>query len=219
MRESVQPYVTELETKSKPNRDATRLWEAFHEDPTTTYEQITRELYETEPERAEAILAAMRGETPELDYEDDFPGEIPTDNLTPEQRAFIEEGIQAREQSQYDALLADVEATLTNPEAPEGPVPFDKDIFQHQLVMADGDAEEAMVRYRAYVDKAKQAFGLNLPAPGSLGVTPAPQAPPTINSTTQTNAVTPPQEPNYDGDVSKAIDDMFTTEPPPSVPS
>jgi len=224
MRSTVQPYVTDLETKSKPDRDATRLWESFHEDPISTYEGITRELWENDPERAEAIIAASRGQVADdlyTDDDEDTPAPAPDDNLTTEQRQFIEEGIQAREQKQYEEFLGNIESKITSadPEVnPDGAVPFDKEIFQHQLVMADGNAEEATSRYRAYVEKSKQAFGLNLPAPGSLSTTPDPP-PPTINSTSQAGAVTPPQQKDYKGDVSAAIDDMFTEDPPPTVPS
>jgi len=222
MRETVQPYVEKLETASKPNREATRLWEEFHKDPHNTFAQVTREIHSDRPELAEQIIALANGEElPEPDMPD-VPDDVePDDGLTAEQRGFIEEGIRSKELTQYNELLSGVEKELSDPEREGGPVIYRKPQFEHMLVMAEGNLEQAKEMYVAWVDDAKQTFGLNIPAPGSLSLTPeTPAPPPTIGSgTAPGGGITPPQEPSRGGDINSAIDDMFTSTPPPSVGS
>ena len=220
LRSKIQPYITKLEQESAPDRNAARLWDAFHSDPIATYEQVTREIYGEE--EADRIMSAVRNQVDEEDLSDvDIDDElsdvsdedtINMDKLPPEVREFVEEGLREKERQQYDALLSDVEKEMA---AMDPPVPFKSTQFEPYLIAYDGDLDAAKAAYVEWVNEARQTFGLNLPKPGEL------QPPPTIGSDTQSaGGGAPPQQETY-ASFDDAIDSFFAEQkqPPPTMGS
>lgn len=203
LRSKVQPYVTQLEQQSAPNRDANRLWESFHEDPLATYEQVTREVLDEE--RAERIAAILRGEEPDEDdgygdWDDDEDEDEGTQQYPPE----IQELIEERQRQQYESVLEDVKTKLEE----EG-VPFHRQQFEPYIVAHDGNLDKAVASYREWVGEAKELFGIKVPKPEDI-------PPPAINSDTRAGSVTPPVEESYNS-LDDAVDAFFkeqNTAPP-----
>jgi len=219
LRSKIQPYITKLEQESAPDRNASRLWDAFHSDPIATYEQVTREIYGEE--EAERIMAAVRGQSDDDDLSDididaelgdDDDDTIDMDKLPPEVREYVEEGIREKERQQYEAMLSDVEKEMGELDPP---VPFKSTQFEPYLIAYDGDLEAAKAAYVEWVNEARQTFGLNLPKPGEL------QPPPTIGSDTQAaGGGAPPQQEEFTS-FDDAIDSFFAEQkqPPPTMGS
>lgn len=216
MRAKVQPYVSKLEAESAPNRNAARLWEAFQDDPYTTHEQVTREIY---GDKADAVLRALEGDDAEVevDYSDtDVDDPESSDdtpdlsNLPPDVRDFIESQMEEKQEAEYREALAEIGKSFE-----EKGIPFDPEIYEPHLIAAEGDVDAASESYEKWVTKAKDTFGLKVP---TEGIEREP-APPTLGgSNSSSGGQAPPQEKEY-GSIGEALDDFFAEEssPPPTV--
>jgi hypothetical protein len=211
MREKVQPYVSRLEQESAPDRNASRLWEAFHADPYTTHEQITREIY---GDRADEIIAVINGEeVPESqepassDPVDKPDTADPLAGLPDDVKEFVQEGIEAKREREYLEVLGTVEAELAEKE-----IPFDRELFEPHLIAQEGDLERAKASYSEWVGKAKETFGIQVPTEGIA------KPPPTLGGSNSSGGSAPPQAKEYDS-IGAALDDFFAEEssPPPTV--
>lgn len=208
LRQNVQPYVTQLEQKSAPIRDANRLWESFHEDPAATFEQVAREIHGDEA--AERIIAALNGEVEEEDDEDygelfdDEDDEGSGQEYPPEIQALIEE----RQRQQYEQVLDGVKEQLE-----EDGLPFHRKQFEPYIVAHDGNLDEAITAYREWIGEAKELFGIKVPRPEDI------PPPPAINSETRAGgSLTPPVEETYNS-LDDAVDAFFKEQrtAPPNV--
>lgn len=163
LRGKVQPYVTQLEQKTAPNRDADRLYSNFQEDPQGTYIAVTRELFG--PEAAQrAIDAINRGEDPEeavAEQQAEAGNETPEfqvdyDELPPEVREAVEAVNEQRQEAAFERELARVKED--NPE-----VEFDDELFYPFISAAEGDLDLAAVNYAAWLEKAADKFSPEVP--------------------------------------------------------
>lgn len=231
--EKVQPYVTQLEQKSKPNRDAQRLWEGFEESPVDTSLAVIGELYGADirdrfaellqggasPEQA---AAQVETET-QVDVTDTTAAEGDTDkqkitfeDLPPE----VQNAVAAQEQErQREAYYGEVERIKKEhadalPKGEDEQPQLNVDLFHPFVVAAGGDFDAAFEAFSKFTDEAKAEFGLKVP--GTEEVEEA--APTTINSETRDAGQTPPQKEEYP-DLDTAIDAFFDEQkaPPPTV--
>jgi hypothetical protein len=194
LREKVQPYVTQLEQKSKPSQEqeiAISLYDDLRQDPGSTYLAITEELFGEEA--AEAIQQALSSS---FGIEDEPETPTPDTPLDP-RLARVIESFEAREaQEAYDSALTQVK---TQAQA-EG-VPLEDSLFHPFVVSAEGDMSVAYDAYKEFVSQAPQKLGLATEQPA------APEAPPAIGSDIQAPAA-PPTEPSYSS-LDDALDDFF----------
>lgn len=226
--EHVQPYVTRLEQDSRPNRDATRLWEGFAETPVQTYVQVSRELFGDEV--ADRVAATLQGEeggepTPAPDTQTTTPdtqtitppegqtddGPIPFEKLPPN----VQEAVAKQEAEEQRAAYYEEVDRVTKehadalPKNDEGEPQLNVDLFHPFVVAADGDFDQAWASFEQFYTNAKKEWG----APQE-GETP----PPAIDSQTRDASTTPPQEVEYKS-LDEAMDAWFDEQksPPPTV--
>jgi hypothetical protein len=229
---NVQPYVTKLEQESKPERDATLLWEQFHEAPADTLIQVTRELYGDE--RADALAGQLTGEpeAPTAEPEAGNEGNEPTtpetttegikfDDLPPEVKEFIAQGQQNKQREQYYGEIERIANAHAEelPKDEDGKPKLDADVFHPFVIAADGNFDAAYDGFTKWVGQAKETFGINVPdaeavAAAAEGKTP----PPTIDSKTRDSQAPAPVV-KENATLDDALDDMFSelNAPPPTV--
>lgn len=207
LREKVQPYVTNLEQRSKPSPEvelATQLYTDLREDPSSTYLAITEELFGEDG--ALAIQRAL-AESFGVGVEDEPAPTQPSGDLDPRVARAVEhiERQQAREA--YDNALAEIR--VKDPE-------LNEELFHPFVVAADGDVETAYQGYKQWHDQAKSQFGST---GEELDVTPA--APPVIGSDVQTPAAPPVQKTysSFDDAMDDFLADMRGGSAPPVVGS
>lgn len=222
--EHVQPYVTRLEQDSRPNRDATRLWEGFSETPVQTSVQVARELYGDEvADKFAAILQGEQEETPTPDAQTTPPegeqtapegeddGPIPFEKLPPNvQEAVAKQEAEEQRKAYYDEVdRVTAEHKDDLPKDAEGNPKLNVDLFHPFVVAADGDFDQAYEAYAQFYANAKQEWG---------GETQQETPPPAIDSQTRDASATPPQEVTYDS-LDSAMDAFFDEQksPPPTV--
>jgi hypothetical protein len=206
LRETVQPYVTQLEQKSQPSRDAERLWNDFSQDPNNTFHAVAVELYGQEA--ADKLTAAISGEEdPEVTSDtpaDDF--KVDEDELPDNVREAVEFVQSERQQREWDAAFKDIAFD------DEGNQIIDEELFYPFVTAADGDIDQAKDAYLAWQDSAKEKFGINVPNPDDVDTPPKTLDPNGGGATTA-----PPQQKEYK-DIDEAIDDFFAEQSaPPTV--
>ncbi len=227
----IQPYVTQLEQNSKPNRDATRLWEALETAPVDTSVQVVRELFGGDI--ADKFVAIMQGEEPpetqENESEENEENEPTTpskqniafDDLPPEvQNAVAAQQQETQKKAYYDEIeRVKVEHKDDLPTDDEGKPVLDVDLFHPFVVAANGDFDAALEGFVKWTDKAKESFGIQVPENAATEEendenTP----PPAINSETRDSAAKPPTEKTFDS-LDDALDSFFEDQksPPPTV--
>lgn len=208
LRSTVQPYVTQLEQKSVPNRDAQRLWESFAEDAPGTFQAVAAQLY-GEDQAARMIAAINADETdPETPDVQDF--ETPDlDELPQEMRDALE---YVQEKRTNEAWEREFNRVKSKDEFKD--IEIDEELFHPFVAAADGDIDTAGELYKNWYDNAKSKFGLNVP--DDLEV----DDPPPVHNPKRdaAGASTPPQVKEYTS-IDEAIDDFFAENktPPPVV--
>lgn len=195
LREKVQPYVTQLEQRSKPSQEdeiALALYSDLREDPGSTYLAITEELFG--PEAAESIQEALQSA---YGIEDQEPEPQTTDTPLDPRVARVIESFEAREAREaYDAALTQVKT-----QAQTEQVNLNDELFHPFVVSAEGDMQAAYDAYKAWYGQAASVFN------PQTETQEAPQAPPVIGSDTQAPAA-PPTQPSYSS-LDDALDDFF----------
>ncbi len=225
--EKVQPYVTKLEQESKPDRDATVLWEQFHEEPVATTIQVIKELYG--PEKAEAFADILQGSTEEPPTEGDVTkpetNEEPVTNentdtsikfeqLPPE----VQEVIQAQKlEESRKAYYSEIDRIATEhadelPKDDEGKPKLPADTFHPFVVAADGDFDAAYEGFQKWIESARSELGVQQ----ETSTTDTP--PPTIDSRTRDASQRVPEQKKHQT-IDGALDEMFDElkAPPPTV--
>jgi hypothetical protein len=225
----VQPYVTQLEQNSRPNRDATRLWEGFAEEPVNTYIQVSRELYGDDV--ADKVAAILQGGSPQEQTE---PSDTQTtteegDVTPPETEAkgisFDDLPVEVREaisrqqaEEQRKAYYAEIERVTAEhaddlPKDEAGKPKLNVDLFHPFVVASDGDFDRAFEAYNEFYDTAKKEFGIQVPDSEQVDTPPT-----TIDSQTRDASATPPQKVEYES-LDQAIDAFIDEQnaPPPTV--
>lgn len=209
LRGKVQPYVTQLEQSSAPNRDAERLWQDFSTKPTETFGAVAVEIFGQE--EADKMFAALR----ESDATPDSGAGADPDNpefavdeqaLPANVREAVEYVNSQRQEEQFKTALDQVKAD--NPD-----VNIVEELFYPFISAAEGDWDIAVQTYKTWADKAQDAFGgADIPDEINLDNTP----PPTLSPETGTTA--PPQQEKYEN-LDDAMDAWFaeTKGAPPTV--
>lgn len=226
--EKVQPYVTKLEQESKPDRDASLLWEQFHEEPVATTIQVIRELYGEE--KADAFTAILQGENaPEAPESGDVsketeeaPTEEPTDTSikfeqlpTEVQELIQSQKLEESKRAYYSEIDRIREAHKDElPKDDEGNPRLDADMFHPFVVAAEGNFDEAYNGFQNWVKTALKEAGVNTETEETDGNTP----PPTIDSKTRDASAQVPAQPKNQT-LDGAMDEMFEElkAPPPTV--
>jgi hypothetical protein len=226
--EKVQPYVTKLEQESKPDRDATLLWEQFHEEPVSTTIQVIRELYGED--KADAFAAILQGEeteapesgdvTKENEGERTEPSE-PTDTsvkfeqLPPEVQEMIQnqklEESRKAYYSEIDRIKEEHKDEL--PKDDDGNPRLDADTFHPFVVAAEGNFDEAYKGFQSWIDAARREAGLV-----TEEATEGNEPPPVFSSKTRDASSKVPAQPKNQT-IDGALDEMFEElkAPPPTV--
>jgi len=170
--ETVQPYVTKIEQEARPNRDATRLWEGFNENPVATYVQVSRELYGDEV--ADRVAAILQG--------DEAPAEVPSDTATeteqPASEPSEQQGVKfddlpvevreavakQQEEDQRKAYYGEIDRVKADnadslPKDEEGNPELDVDLFHPFVVANNGDFDAAFAAYNEFYARARRSSG------------------------------------------------------------
>jgi len=226
----IQPYVTQLEQNTKPNRDATRLWEALETAPVETSIQVVKEMFGDEIGESFATILQGGDPTAEVETPEETPAEegeeesqkVKFEDLPPEVQNAIAAQQQEEQKKAYYSEIDRVKEEHADrlPKTGEGDdaeVVLDVDLFHPFVVAANGDFDQAIEAYASWQDKAKETFGIQVPESASAeGESTDP--PPVIDSTTRDASATPPTEKTYDS-LDDAIDDFFADQknPPPTV--
>lgn len=209
LRESVQPYVTQLEQKSQPHRDAQRLWDDFSTDPNNTFRAVAVELYgeDTADRLISAITDDSEEDTTVTDTNDDLDFKVSTEELPEEIQEAVDFVQRERQQREWDEAFKEVAFDE------EGNQLIDEELFYPFVTAAEGDIELARDNYFAWQEQAKEKFGLNVPSPDDIKDEP----PPTIDPNKGGSTTAPPQQKEYK-DIDEAIDDFFAEQnAPPTV--
>ncbi len=206
LRETVQPYVTQLEQKSQPSRDAERLWNDFSTDPNNTFHAVAVELYGKDT--ADKLTSAITGEGGDTEVTDtdttDSDFKVDPDELPDEVREAVDFVNQERQQREWDSAFKEVAFDE------DGNQIIDEELFYPFVTAADGDIDAAKDAYLAWQGQAKEKFGLNVPNPEDT-------PPPTIDPNKGGGTSAPPQQKEYK-DIDDAIDDFFAEQnAPPTV--
>lgn len=205
LRDKVQPYVTQLEQRSKPSEDveaATELYHDLREDPGSTYLAITEELFG--PDAAATIQQSLLGvnaDNPQDDLEY-VSGDFDDDQTLPPRVARAVEAIEQREAAeQYDKQMSAVQTK--DPEV-------DADLFHPFVVSAQGDFDAAYQGYRQWLDSAKSKLGVSgdqqVDAQAVADAV-TQGAPPVLGSDSQAPTA-PPTQKNYTS-IDDALEDFF----------
>jgi len=223
--EHVQPYVTRLEQDSRPNRDATRLWEGFAETPVQTYVQVSRELFGDEV--ADRVAATLQGDTPaeqattpDVQTEGDKPpvdtqpaadDEIPFEKLPPQvQEAVAKQQAEEQRTRYYEEVdRVTKEHADDLPKGEDDKPVLNVDLFHPFVLANDGDFDQAFDAYQQFYTNAKKEWG---------GGTEEETPPPAIDSQTRDSSAKPPQQESYPS-LDSAMDAFFDEQnsPPPTV--
>lgn len=219
--EKVQPYVTKLEQESKPNRDATVLWEQFHEDPTETTVQVIRELYGDDKAKAFADSLIEGNEAPSNDditttettQTEPVDQNIEFDKLPTEVQELVKKQQLEESRQQYYSELDRVKTDHADelPKDDEGNPKLNENLFHPFVVAAEGDFDKAFEGFQKFVSEASGELGTQT---GDGDNTP----PPTIDSKTRdASSTVPTQKTNQSFD--DAMDDFLADlkTPPPTV--
>lgn len=209
LRETIQPYVTQLEQQTQPNRDALRLWSDFGEDPNGTFTAVARELYGEE--QASDILNVLTGTSDDTEDDvnetlDDANDPIITaDELPDDVREAVEYIQQERREREFSSALNELKED--NPD-----VEIIDDLFYPFITAADGDLDEAVASYKEWNAQAQERLGIQVPDPDEIEKdTP----PPTV--TPDRTPSSPPVE-SEPASLDDAIEEWFAEKnAPPSV--
>lgn len=224
--DKVQPYVTKLEQGSKPDRDATLLWEQFHEEPVDTTIQVIRELYGDE--KADAFVAILQGEADKGNEpgKDDVttetktePGqdsaEIAFERLPPEVQQIVQKD---RLEESRKAYYGEIDRIKTEhadelPKDTEGKPRLDADMFHPFVVAAEGNFDAAYEGFQKWIETAKREAGLATDTGDGKEPPPA-----TLNSNTRDSSARVPANEAHPT-LDSALDSMFEElkAPPPTV--
>lgn len=229
--EKVQPYVTKIEQESKPDRDASLLWEQFHEEPVATTIQVIRELYGEE--KADAFTAILQGEAEENqpnseDVQTTTPPEnqqqqtqgIEFDQLPPEVQEMIQK--QKLEESK-EAYYGEIDRIRSEhaeelPKDAEGKPRLDADMFHPFVVAAEGNFDAAYEGFQKWIDTAKREAGLVTGEENTGDENTTTTPPTTLNSQTRDASAQVPANKTHQT-IDGALDEMFEElkAPPPTV--
>lgn len=221
--EKVQPYVTKIEKDSKPDRDASLLWEQFHEEPVATTIQVIRELYGDE--KADAFTAILQGEqeaddkvtpedvtaiTPEQTaaLTADADQSIAFEKLPPEVQKLVQDNKLEESRKAYyseiDRIKEEHKEEL--PKTEDDKVRLDVDMFHPFVVAAEGNFDAAYEGFQKWIAAARKEAGV---ATEETVTEDGDTTPPAIlNSKTRDTSATVPvvkKNQTLDG----ALDDMF----------
>ena len=175
---TVQPYVTKLEQDSKPDRDASILWEQFNNEPVSTTIQVIRELYGED--KADAFAEILKGEsdqgneTETTKPEDTTATETTTPPNTPEDRTVtfeqlppeVQEIIQGQKlEESRKAYYAEIDRLKDEhaeelPKDEDGNPRLNADTFHPFVVAADGNFDEAYKGFQSWIESARKEAGL-----------------------------------------------------------
>lgn len=204
LRDKVQPYVTQLEQRSKPSEEmeiAGQLYSDLREDPGSTYLAITEELFGTEASTAiQAALAESFGIEEEGDTTGPGPNAEEAD-LDPRVARLLAKDEEREAREAYDNALAQVKAK--DPE-------LDVELFHPFVVSAEGDMASAYQGYKEWIGKAREHFGPQLSDEEVAAAAKAAQGPPVIGSDVR-SPTTPPVQKRYSS-MDQAIDDFLDEE-------
>jgi hypothetical protein len=193
LRDKVQPYVTQLEQRSKPSEEqelAYQLYEDFQSDPSSTYLAITEELF-----GEDGAIAIQRALAESYAVDDETPIATPTQtSADPRVLEAVDYIERQRAQEAYDSDVGQL--AETDPD-------LDRDLLHPFVVAADGDIQAAYERYRHWYDGVKSKF---VPAEEPVEA----EAPAVIGSDVQTPAA-PPTQKTYSS-LDDALDDFFAEE-------
>jgi len=222
--EKVQPYVTKIEQESKPDRDASLLWEQFHEEPVATTIQVIKELYGED--KADAFAAILQGESEEnqpssedvTKTEENAPEDksVEFDQLPPEVQELIQNQRLEESRKAYYGEIDRIKEEHKDelPKDEEGNPRLDADTFHPFVVAAEGDFDEAYKGFQNWITAARKAAGIATEETSTEGNEP----PPTIDSKARDASTTVPtkkEHPTFED----AMDEMFEElkAPPPTV--
>lgn len=202
MSSKYQPYVTKIEEERALLAKKAELYDAYQEDPTGVYLDMTKHIFGEEPADAvtQAILEAL-GEDDLDDSDDSEVSDAPWRN-DPEVVAAMEYAAKAREEEErqlqresYAQLLNDIR------EANPG-LTVDEDILVPFILATEGDADKAVAAYNAWIDKAEAMF-----TGDSESLTPddVPNPPPTLGGTATSEPPTLKEYSSFD----EAFEDFF----------
>lgn len=170
LRGHVQPYVTNLETKTKELEPAGQLIEDFRTDPAGTYLAITQELYGQDAEaQVRAALEQLQNGGPDpvtaAQVAADATADAQHTQLDPRVQELIDAFEMEKHTIEYNRVLDEVIAN--DPALTEA----DREWMHPFVVSSEGDMLTAAQGYKSYRD-----------AIGGTPTTPAVEAPPVLGS-------------------------------------
>jgi hypothetical protein len=224
LRSRVQPRVTQLEQQVAETREAQNLWDAFHQDPESTFRAIQAQLVDAGYSVGEAnaaageALAAAQGPAP--------AAVAAAQTEDPRLAEMYADWTQQRELAAYDAQMAEIAND-----------PANRDVDPNRLHLyvsaADGDFDRAIELYRADTAQVLTRYGID-PATATqqqqeaaaavASEAAANGAPPVMGAGAGGAGAPLPTQPDYRGKdgLHKAIEDAAaesfrTSQAPPAV--
>lgn len=195
LRDKVQPYVTQLEQRSKPSPEdelGIQLYNDLREDPSSTYLAITEELFGEDG--ALAIQRAL-AESFGVELEDEPASAQPSGDLDPRVARAVEHIERQEAREAYDSALTELKG-----QDPE----LDEELFHPFVVAADGDIQTAYRGYKQWSDRVKSTYA---PAEEGAELDVSAAAPPVIGSDVQAPTA-PPVQKTYES-FDDAMDDFL----------
>jgi hypothetical protein len=190
LRETVQPYVTNLEQERSGQAEAAELLKQLEDSPVETYLAITQELFDDD--QANAIINAITGQQ---EYEAQEPQDFdPYADQPPVRDEDTEQMLQwfkdKQQKEDYDAELSRVK---------EAHPDVVTELLHPFIVSADGDFDAGVELYREWESKRSAQDIPNLTADD------IPNPPQTLGSEGAAGATTPPVEVKHQS-LDSAID-------------
>lgn len=188
LREKVQPYLTRVEQESA---EARRLYDAFSEDPRSTYLDVTTQLFDLDTAKAIADYLDLL----EADESEDETPEVQQSAIPPEVQALIDERNEAQERAAFEAEFESTKARYPQ-------VDLDFDLFV-PFVARTGDWDEAVKQYVAHTEAFKAKF-----APQTEQAPTPTQAPPVLGSEGTTAPPVQEQPQSLDAAIDEFMDEQ-----------
>lgn len=194
LRSKIQPRMTQLEQQIASTAQARELWDAFQKDPSATYAGITRELWGDElaeeaframEAKQQAALAPPAEPAEPAAPEPAAPAPQPVD---PRYEQMLNEWTQQQELAAYDAQ---VEAITSDPANAD----IDPNLLHTFVAAAEGDFDEAILRYRDFAAKFLVRYGMT---PSEAADAQA-AAPPVMGADAGGAGAAPPVQKTYQG--------------------
>ncbi len=149
---NVQPYITQLEQRAKP---ALEFYQDFNDEPGATTLGVIEELYG--PDAAKTFAEYL---TDEFGQEPTEPeAQQPVDpSQDPRLSRMLDSWEQTEQEKEWASALVDLQKTESERAAAEGreAVEIDDMLFRPFAAMTDGDLDQALLGYRAFLDTARE---------------------------------------------------------------